>query len=406
MDATVAARIEANRQKALAKLAARKAQGLRPPADPAPHAARQQQGGYPQHQQQAHYAAQPPRPPPMAAAPAEHTYDAENRWTCKCGNKYKASRKECRKCQAAEAKTQQAPSAPPAQAPAPPPQKALGAAFGFFNGAKQAAERKKSRKSGGGFVDLSQGSSGSSSSQGAMQGGMASIFGGGGGGGGGARKRHKAAAPKREIPASFQKGPPLSGEQRSVLNLAMEGMNLFFTGNAGTGKSTLLHAMVAEMQRAHGPSRVFVTASTGAAACLLGGTTVHSFSGIGLGQGTPEELAKKVMSNRFSSKRWKGTDVLFIDEVSMLDADFLDKLEYVGRCVRESDLPFGGIQVLMCGDFFQVRVDTTTAAATTAATTAATAAATAAAIAAAATFTATDTATDVFTAATAASGLP
>lgn len=102
------------------------------------------------------------------------------------------------------------------------------------------------------------------------------------------------------------------------------------------------------------PDRVAVTASTGLAACNIGGVTLHSFSGIGLGKESPEELVKKIKKNQKARQRWLRTKVLIVDEISMVDGELFDKLETVARILRNNGRPFGGIQLVITGDFFQL----------------------------------------------------
>jgi hypothetical protein len=97
-----------------------------------------------------------------------------------------------------------------------------------------------------------------------------------------------------------------------------------------------------------------VTAPTGIAACNIGGTTLHSFAGVGPGDETAEKMAGEVARRSQASARWKAAKVLIIDEVSMLDGDLFDKLEVVARHVRHNMIPFGGIQLVLAGDFFQL----------------------------------------------------
>jgi ATP-dependent DNA helicase PIF1 len=99
---------------------------------------------------------------------------------------------------------------------------------------------------------------------------------------------------------------------------------------------------------------VYVTASTGIAASHIGGTTLHSFAGIGLGHGEKEKILSKVLRKKADVGRWKQTAVLIVDEISMVDSGLFTTLEYVARGVRKSTEPFGGIQLLLCGDFFQL----------------------------------------------------
>ncbi|CEL61663.1 DNA repair and recombination protein pif1, mitochondrial OS=Schizosaccharomyces pombe (strain 972 / ATCC 24843) GN=pif1 PE=1 SV=1 [Rhizoctonia solani AG-1 IB] len=148
----------------------------------------------------------------------------------------------------------------------------------------------------------------------------------------------------------------LSYEQSQILELVKKGSNIFFTGSAGTGKSVLLREIIKALRKKHGKAQdaVAITASTGIAACNIGGVTLHSFSGIGIGEGTPENLAVKVRKNRNALSRWLRCKVLIIDEVSMLDGDLFDRLARVACIVRKSPKPFGGIQLIVTGDFFQL----------------------------------------------------
>ncbi|KAE8227482.1 hypothetical protein CF319_g67 [Tilletia indica] len=149
----------------------------------------------------------------------------------------------------------------------------------------------------------------------------------------------------------------LSNEQQMVLSKVVDKQqNVFYTGSAGTGKSVLLREIIKELRLRHSrtPDVVAITASTGIAACNVGGTTLHSFAGIGIGQGTVPQLMAFLRKNRKSVTRWLKTKVLIIDEVSMLDADLFDKLDEIARMLRKSTKPFGGIQLVVTGDFFQL----------------------------------------------------
>ena len=153
----------------------------------------------------------------------------------------------------------------------------------------------------------------------------------------------------------------LGSEQRAVVHAAVsERANIFFTGNAGTGKSHLLRVLVAELRRTHGDGAVFVTASTGIAAANIGGITIHSFAGVGFGVDSAEALLRRI--GRQPRARWHACRVLILDELSMLDGQLLDKLDHIARAIRSSShgrhelqhQPFGGIQLVLCGDFFQL----------------------------------------------------
>ncbi|CED83816.1 dna repair and recombination protein pif1 [Phaffia rhodozyma] len=148
----------------------------------------------------------------------------------------------------------------------------------------------------------------------------------------------------------------LSQEQRKILDLVMEGTSVFFTGSAGTGKSYLLKAIIKQLRWAR--REVAVTASTGIAAIGIRGRTVHSWAGVGLGLEDAKTLGENMLhrdkNHRRALERWRSTDVLIIDEISMIDGRFFDKLEYVARFTRRNQEPFGGIQLVLVGDFFQL----------------------------------------------------
>ncbi|XP_042860576.1 ATP-dependent DNA helicase PIF1-like isoform X2 [Penaeus japonicus] len=141
----------------------------------------------------------------------------------------------------------------------------------------------------------------------------------------------------------------LTSEQKRVLQVVQSGLNVFFTGSAGTGKSFLLKRIVGALP----PDVTFVTASTGVAACQIGGTTLHAFAGIGSGKASVEQCIQ-LASRKVIAQQWRKCKHLVVDEVSMVDGDFFTKLEAVGRAVRGNDKPFGGIQLIFCGDFLQL----------------------------------------------------
>ncbi|OXG73905.1 ATP-dependent DNA helicase PIF1 [Cryptococcus neoformans MW-RSA36] len=149
----------------------------------------------------------------------------------------------------------------------------------------------------------------------------------------------------------------LSEEQQKVLTLVIQQQkNVFFTGSAGTGKSVLLREIIHGLRNkyAKNPDAVAVTASTGIAACNIGGVTLHSFGGVGLATDTPEILLRKLKLNKKASGRWTKTKVLIIDEVSMVDGAMFDKFCKLGQLIRKNSKPWGGIQIIVTGDFFQL----------------------------------------------------
>ncbi|KAL5512888.1 PIF1 [Sanghuangporus vaninii] len=148
----------------------------------------------------------------------------------------------------------------------------------------------------------------------------------------------------------------LSKEQMRILELVDKGHSVFYTGSAGTGKSVLLREIIKTLRKKYVtvPDAVAITASTGIAACNIGGVTIHSFAGIGLGIESAEELVKKIRKNKKAMARWLRTKVLIVDEVSMVDGDLFDKLSRIGGMIRKRSKPFGEIQIIVTGDFFQL----------------------------------------------------
>jgi ATP-dependent DNA helicase PIF1 len=128
--------------------------------------------------------------------------------------------------------------------------------------------------------------------------------------------------------------------------------NIFLTGPAGTGKSytvNLLFKFLDSKGMFYGK-----TATTGVAALNIGGTTVHSWSGMGLADEHGMDLLNKVKDNVKARKRIESSKVLVIDEVSMAKGELIEKLDIVCQYIRDSDKPFGGIQVVFVGDFMQL----------------------------------------------------
>lgn len=146
----------------------------------------------------------------------------------------------------------------------------------------------------------------------------------------------------------------LLDEQEYILQQALNGTSLFYTGSAGTGKSVLLKAIIKALKKKYRRGNVAVTASTGLAACNIGGITLHGFSGVGLGNEPVDKLLTKVRRSKKALERWLNTKVLVIDEISMVDGHFLNKLNEIAKRIRRNQRPFGGIQLIVCGDFYQL----------------------------------------------------
>ena len=144
-------------------------------------------------------------------------------------------------------------------------------------------------------------------------------------------------------------------QQKYAFQKYLQGENLFITGPGGSGKSFFIKEIVKHCQVVK--KKYQVCALTGCAAMLLRcqAKTVHSWSGIGLAHGDTEHIVKKVTSSKMKSQKWKTLKILIIDEVSMMSSKLFEILNSIGKSVRKcSRKPFGGLQVIFCGDFFQL----------------------------------------------------
>lgn len=140
--------------------------------------------------------------------------------------------------------------------------------------------------------------------------------------------------------------------QKTALSILKLGHTAFLTGAAGSGKSYVLREYISYLRR-HG-IRYAITASTGIASTHIGGTTIHAWSGIGIRQRLTAFDMDAIEEKANVYKRWNDTQVLIIDEISMLHASFVDMLDKLGKHLRRNDKPFGGLQVVFTGDFFQL----------------------------------------------------
>lgn len=130
--------------------------------------------------------------------------------------------------------------------------------------------------------------------------------------------------------------------------------NIFITGPGGTGKSYIIKKIYADA--IENKINVKCTALTGVAALLLdcNASTIHSWANIGLANNDNSKLMINIKESKFKSFNWLNTDLLIIDEISMMSKKLFELLDNIGRFIRQNDKPFGGIQVIMSGDFFQL----------------------------------------------------
>jgi len=141
-------------------------------------------------------------------------------------------------------------------------------------------------------------------------------------------------------------------KQREALDILKSGYNTFLTGPPGSGKTFLLNEYIKYLRKNH--VQVSITASTGIAATHMGGTTLHSWSGLGIREELNEQEIKSVSEKGYVRKKIKSTNVLIIDEISMIKASQFEAVNKICQYIRRNPRPFGGLQVVCSGDFFQL----------------------------------------------------
>lgn len=141
-------------------------------------------------------------------------------------------------------------------------------------------------------------------------------------------------------------------KQSEALEILAMGHNIFLTGQAGSGKTFLLNEYIRFLKK--NKIGVAVTASTGIAATHLNGSTIHSWSGIGIKKEMEDHDIARLNANPTARARIQEPQVLVIDEISMFHSYRLDAVNKVCKIIRNNPAPFGGLQVILCGDFFQL----------------------------------------------------
>jgi len=140
--------------------------------------------------------------------------------------------------------------------------------------------------------------------------------------------------------------------QKQALAVMLAGNSVFLTGPPGAGKTYVLNEFIRRAQKQH--KTVAITASTGIAATHIGGTTIHSWSGLGVRESLSDWDRDRLLSAAHLAKRYNAADILVIDEVSMLHGLRLDLVNDVCKLLRKDPAPFGGLQVILVGDLFQL----------------------------------------------------
>jgi ATP-dependent DNA helicase PIF1 len=158
----------------------------------------------------------------------------------------------------------------------------------------------------------------------------------------------KQLVPKKENNIDLSQ---LNEEQRIVVENVKNGKNILITGSAGCGKSFVVKYIIQYATEAEKP--LGICAMTGSAAVLIGGTTLHSFMGIGLARESVEYLVRRIVSKE-SNEILKELEMLIIDEVSMMNDELFTKVSQILSLIRKNPEPFGGVQIILVGDPFQL----------------------------------------------------
>ena len=144
----------------------------------------------------------------------------------------------------------------------------------------------------------------------------------------------------------------LNKDQKYAIECVMEGSNILLTGSAGTGKSYTIKYIIEYLKENN--KKFAVTATTGTAAVMIGGQTLHSFLGLGHGTASTKEIYSNILRNKKKYDNISCIDTLIIDEVSMLDKELFEKISELLSLIKLNDGYFGNIQLILIGDFCQL----------------------------------------------------
>jgi ATP-dependent exoDNAse (exonuclease V) alpha subunit len=140
--------------------------------------------------------------------------------------------------------------------------------------------------------------------------------------------------------------------QSKALSIMKAGKNIFLTGSAGAGKTYTLNQYIRYLRARK--IMVAITASTGIASTHINGMTIHAWSGLGLKKSISKKELEAIREKKHIKDHIEQTKVLIIDEISMLHRNQLDVLNEILKFIRQNNEPFGGLQIIFCGDFFQL----------------------------------------------------
>ena len=144
-------------------------------------------------------------------------------------------------------------------------------------------------------------------------------------------------------------------KQQEAYDKIIAGKNLFISGAGGVGKSAVIKRAKFDLEKKY-LKNVAVTSTTGVSANLIGGVTIYSYFGIGLGTGSYEKLLSMISDKPKILARWRNVQTIIIDEASMLPVELFEKLERLARTIRKNSIVFGKIQIIIVADFLQLPV--------------------------------------------------
>ena len=148
----------------------------------------------------------------------------------------------------------------------------------------------------------------------------------------------------------------LNEKQDEAFKAMLNRQNIFITGPGGSGKSHVINLFVNYYKNniENLENKLYVTSSTGLSSLLINGITINQYAGIGTGEKDVEYYVKNIQKKKPVRERWKHTNVLIIDEISMINSNMFEKLDIIAQKIRKNNSPFGGIQIICSGDFLQL----------------------------------------------------
>lgn len=146
----------------------------------------------------------------------------------------------------------------------------------------------------------------------------------------------------------------LSKTQLKSFELFKKGKNMLILGEGGCGKSKILKTIENYIKTEFPTKNIYLCSTTGISAFSIGGVTIHSFMGIGTAEQDVSFLIRKILRKKDQRQRLIDTDILIIDEISMMSASLFEKINLIFQHFRKNKLPFGGVQVVFTGDMLQL----------------------------------------------------